>query len=110
MKESLKPDLTGSTRLANMIQFGGFPQNGADNELLQNFIRSNLQRETANDPNAETAGDNVSTNQEGRLNYIFNMLLNSVSNPEEANTSNTASNMNQSFGNQGSESREMNDN
>ena len=96
-----------------MIQFGGLGQNNTDNLLLQNFIRSSIQRDAMDsEEGSDPAGNNSSASQEGRSNYIFNMLLNSASNQEGANNTNTDSfaNPNQHFGTQGSESNDMSDN
>ena len=111
IKEATKQDPIASSRLAGFRQQRDSQQEGLDNQLLQNFIRTSIQRDsTANE--AGLPNRNPSATQDSSFNYIFNMLLSSVSNQEGGNASNAESmmNLNQSFGNSGGNNQDMSDN
>lgn len=112
LKEAIKQDPIASSRMAGFRQQRNLPQESLDNQLLQTFIRTSMQRDstTVNEmgtglPNRPSAG------QDSSFNYIFNMLLSSVSNQDGGNVTASESmiNLNQSFGNSGS-NQDMNDN
>lgn len=120
IKEAQKQEPIHSSRLASLMQFRNFPQESPDSQLLQSFIRSSIQRESgpnesASMPSNTGRGNNPSGSQESSFNYIFNLLLNSVSNNEDGNPPNPDSfmNLNQSFGGQGNgpnSNQDMHDN
>lgn len=112
LKEAQKQEPFYSTRTnGGASQSRNFTQESPDNQLLQNFLRSTLQRGPGGDSNSRVSNTNPSAQaQESSFNYIFNMLLSSVSNQDEASLPNIDSymNLNQSFGNQDG-NQDMND-
>ena len=108
IKEAQKQEPLYSSRMnPGTGQFRNFQQDSPDNQLLQSFLRNSMQRGSAGtESNAGMPNNNPSTAQESSFNYIFNMLLSSVSNQDDAGLPNVDSfmNLNQSFGNQGGNS------
>ena len=105
-KDAQKQEPLFSTRVnTGTNQFGSHLQDSPDNQLLQSFLRNNMQRRSTG-TESSTGGPNTNPagNQESSFNYIFNMLLSSVSNQDDPSLPNIDSflNLNQSFGNPGS--------